>query len=186
MLEIPLDSQSSLRALAPENADELFALVDANRERLREWLPWVDFNRTVEDSRLFISGSIRKRERNEELTFGIWSGEQLAGVIGVFLRGNASTAEIGYWLEAESEGRGLITRAVQALLFDLFDTRGMHRVEIRCAPGNTRSRRIPERLGFRLEETLREVERLNDRYVDNCIYGLLRAEWQEARERPLE
>lgn len=177
-----VDSETTLKPLELQNADELFALVDANRERLRKWLPWVDHNNSAQDSREFIERSLEKTAAQEELTYGIWSNERIAGVVGVFLRAKAPTAEIGYWIGSEFEGRGLITKSVAALLPDLFETRDLNRVEIQCAPANLRSRAIPERLGFQLEGTLREADRLYDRFVDNCIYGLLRSEW---REEPL-
>jgi L-amino acid N-acyltransferase YncA len=43
------------------------------------------------------------------------------------------------------------------------------RVEIRAAPANARSRAIPERPGFTQEGTLRQVERVGDRYLDNVV-----------------
>ena len=43
-----------LRPLYLRDAKALFPLVEANRERLRRWLPWVDDNRSVLDSRVFI------------------------------------------------------------------------------------------------------------------------------------
>jgi ribosomal-protein-serine acetyltransferase len=43
--------------------------------------------------------------------------------------------------------------------------------------GNARSRAIPERLGFREEGTLREVERVGDRWLDGVIYSMLAADW---------
>ncbi len=173
-----LDDRSSLLTMEPRHAAELFALVDANRQRLREWLPWVDHNCSVDDSRAFIESAIEKCRRDEELVFGIWFDDSLAGVIGVFLRTANSTAEIGYWITAEREGRGLVSRSVEALLAHLFRDRGLNRVEIRCAPGNARSWAIPERLGFELEGTLRQAERLFDRFVDNRVYALLRSEWR--------
>jgi ribosomal-protein-serine acetyltransferase len=47
------------------------------------------------------------------------------------------------------------------------------RVEIRAAPENARSRAIPGRLGFTQEGTLRQVERVGDRYLDNVVYAML-------------
>jgi hypothetical protein len=52
------------------------------------------------------------------------------------------------------------------------------RVEIRAAPENARSRAIPERLGFTQEGTLRQVERVGDRYLDNVVYAMLAEHWK--------
>jgi ribosomal-protein-serine acetyltransferase len=53
----------------------------------------------------------------------------------------------------------------------------LHRVEIRAAPENRRSRAIPERLGFRQEGTLREAQLVDGRYLDSVIYAVLAADW---------
>jgi ribosomal-protein-serine acetyltransferase len=54
-------------------------------------------------------------------------------------------------------------------------------MEIRCEPENRRSRAIPERLGFREEGTLREVQRIGDRRTDLVVYGMLAPEWNARR-----
>ena len=58
----------------------------------------------------------------------------------------------------------------------------MNRVTIQCATENTRSRAIPERLGFTFEGIVRETEWLYDRYVDHALYGLLRSEYAKGEE----
>ena len=35
------------------HAEELFDVVDSNRDHLKEWLPWLDRNKTVDDQRNF-------------------------------------------------------------------------------------------------------------------------------------
>ena len=66
-----------------------------------------------------------------------------------------------------------MTRACRALVAHAFDTLRLQRVEIRVATGNRRSRAIPERLGFREEGILRQVEWLYNHYVDHVVYGRL-------------
>ncbi|NTW87022.1 MAG: GNAT family N-acetyltransferase, partial [Holophagaceae bacterium] len=88
------------------------------------------------------------------------------------------SAAIGYWLAREAEGQGLMTRAVTALLRHGFRDLKLNRIEIRAGIRNRRSRAIPERLGFRREGTLRQAERLADRFVDHAVYGLLADEWR--------
>jgi ribosomal-protein-serine acetyltransferase len=55
---------------------------------------------------------------------------------------------------------------------------GLNRVEIRAAEFNTRSRAIPERLGFTQEGIIRQAEWLYDYYVDHVVYGMLSEEWK--------
>jgi ribosomal-protein-serine acetyltransferase len=72
-----------------------------------------------------------------------------------------------------------MTASCGCLLDYAFRNLGMNRVEIRCATGNTRSRAIPERLGFKEEGTVRQAEWLYDHYVDHVVYSMLRDEWCE-------
>jgi ribosomal-protein-serine acetyltransferase len=59
-----------------------------------------------------------------------------------------------------------------------FESMGLHRITIRAAPGNTRSRAIPERLGFVQEGVLREAGRVGEGYTDLVVYGVLDREWR--------
>ena len=47
------------------------------------------------------------------------------------------------------------TESTEAITTFAFETLGARRVEIRCDSKNVRSQRIPDRLGFKLEGTLR-------------------------------
>jgi ribosomal-protein-serine acetyltransferase len=84
------------------------------------------------------------------------------------------------WLKglgAEFEGKGIMVRSCRALTDRLFKDLKMNRVEIRVAPGNKKSRAIPEKLGFTEEGVLREFEKLYFEFVDNAVYSMLAKEW---------
>jgi ribosomal-protein-serine acetyltransferase len=182
MLTITADAEVELRILEPADAPALIALIDASREHLREWLPWVDNNRTAEDSLRFITGSLDKYGANTGLSMGVWYKGRLSGSIGfVNIDMLNRHAVIGYWLDSSLTGKGIMTRACKAMLDYAFDTMAFNRVEIYVSPGNAKSRAIPERLGFTNEGTLRKVEWLNDRFVDGVVYGMLREEWPEKK-----
>jgi hypothetical protein len=51
LLCIRIDEETELRIYEERHAQEVAELVDQNRAYLRQWLPWVDNSRTVEDSR---------------------------------------------------------------------------------------------------------------------------------------
>ncbi|WP_257306922.1 GNAT family N-acetyltransferase [Geothrix campi] len=168
-----------LRPLRLRDARALFALVDANRNRLRRWLPWPEANRSLQDSRAYILRVRAQAKLGAALPFGLWWKGSLVGVAGfVWIDPANRSAAIGYWLTQDVEGRGLMTAAVSALLRHGFRVLKLNRIEIRAGVRNRRSRAIPERLGFRHEGTLRQAERLADRYVDHAVYGLLAGEWK--------
>jgi ribosomal-protein-serine acetyltransferase len=168
-----------LRPLRLADARALFAQVDANRARLRRWLPWPDTNRGPEDSRAYILRMRAQAKAGIGQSYGLWWKERLVGVAGFnwIDRPNRSGA-LGYWLASEAEGRGLMTAAVAALLHHGFRTLDLNRIEIRAGIRNRRSRAIPERLGFRREGILRQAEWVNGRFVDHAVYGLLAPEWR--------
>jgi ribosomal-protein-serine acetyltransferase len=181
-LSADLGGMAALRPLGESDVAELFALVDANREYLRAWLPWVDSTRREEDVRAFVADSSQKAAQGVSVQFAIVEGGRIAGVIGFHEidRPHAQVG-IGYWVAEDRQGRGLVTRAVEALLGMAFDELGLNRVEIHVATENARSRAIPERLRFRHEGVLRQAERLYDRFVDLDAYALIASEW---RRRP--
>jgi ribosomal-protein-serine acetyltransferase len=74
-----------------------------------------------------------------------------------------------------------MTRAVSALIDHAFGPLGMHRVEIRSAVSNDRSRALCERLGLVEEGVLREAEAFTDRYHDLVVYSALAHEWAARR-----
>ena len=174
-----LSNDHSLRQIALGDAEELFAVCDANREYLRHWLPWLDRTRLVSDTRGFIEGALRQTESNQGFQAIILVGDRIAGLVGFHRIDwmNRSTS-LGYWLAEEHQGRGLMTASCRALINHAFAALNLHRVAIACAPANARSRAIPQRLGFIHEGRLRDAEWLYDHYVDHEIYSQLQQEWQ--------
>ena len=86
------------------------------------------------------------------------------------------SVEIGYWLSADYQGRGIIARACRFLVNYAFTEMGLTRVVIRCAVGNHKSCAVPERLGFKKEGVLRQAEWLYDHFVDLVVYATLKEE----------
>ncbi|MBZ5723943.1 MAG: GNAT family N-acetyltransferase [Acidobacteriia bacterium] len=168
-----------IRQFAPADAEGIFAVADRNRAYLREWLPWVDQTRSAAEVREFIERSRAQLEANQGPNAGIWIEGALCGSLGCHpIDWSNRNCSIGYWIEACHQGKGVITRCCAVLLDYLFDDMGLHRVEIRCATGNTRSCAIPERLGFTREGVAREAEWVNDRWLDLVVWGMLERTWR--------
>jgi ribosomal-protein-serine acetyltransferase len=169
-----------IRLMQEADAEPMFAVVEQNRAYLRKWLPWVDATHSAADVREFVRGALERYEAGNELNATIWFDGEVAGAIGHHLIDWADRAtSLGYWLAAVHQGRGVITRCCHTLLDYLFDERGLHRVEIRCGTGNSRSCAVPRRLGFHREGVLREAQWVNDRWVDIEVWGMLEEEWRK-------
>ncbi len=168
-----------IRHFEMRDAEAVFGAVERNRDRLREWLPWVDQTRSLEDIRQFISRAAAQTEAGRGPQAIIWEGGDLAGSIGFHpIDWPNRSASIGYWLDAAHEGRGLITRCCACLLGYAFQELRLHRVEIRCGTGNIRSCAVPERLGFTREGVAREAEWVSGRWVDLVVWSMLAGEWK--------
>jgi ribosomal-protein-serine acetyltransferase len=166
-----------LRLLDESDADELYRLIDQNRAYLASWLPWAA-DHTRDATREFIRLTQRQVAANDGFQAALVCDGAIVGIAG-FLGVNwpHGSTSIGYWLSERHQGRGLMTDAVRTLIDRAFGEWSLHRVEIRAATGNARSRRIPERLGFREEGVMREAERIGERYNDLAVYGILAPEW---------
>jgi ribosomal-protein-serine acetyltransferase len=172
----------ALRLLEECDADELYAVIDANREHLEPWMPWVEHEHEPADVLPFIRATRRQIADNDGLQTAIVDPEgRIVGMVGVHNVDwpNRKTS-IGYWLARGEQGRGTMTAAVRAYVNHAFATWKLNRIMIQAAVENTRSRAIPERLGFREEGILREVERVGARVLDGVLYALLAADWPPA------
>ena len=183
---IRVDDEVELRLLREAHAEALFTLTDRNREYLRRWLPWVEGTGVVKATANFIRNGRDQLRRNDGLHTGIWYRGGLVGVAGYhYWNWTSRKTEIGYWLAAPLQGKGIVTRACAALVDYAFRNLGLNRIEIRTATGNARSRAVAERLGFTQEGILREAEWSAEGVVDQVVYGLLRRDW-ESRHRSVK
>jgi ribosomal-protein-serine acetyltransferase len=181
MLRHDLGPHWLIRPVRDDDAEELDALVGANRAHLAAWMPWAA-DQDLAGTREFLRTSAQERDDGSALQLAITERGVIAGLVGFHgIRRADAHAEIGYWLAADRQGRGTMTAAVRALAGHGFSALGLHRIEIRSAPANVRSRAIPERLGFVHEGTLREAERIGERWLDLAVYGMLASDWPPPR-----
>lgn len=77
----------------------------------------------------------------------------LAGAIHLtnIIRGAFCSGYLGYYAFAGFEGRGLMTRGLNAVVKQAFGPLGLHRVEANIQPGNAASIALVQRCGFLLE-----------------------------------
>jgi RimJ/RimL family protein N-acetyltransferase len=142
-----------LRAWTPDDAPLFGAALARSDAHLRRWTPWVVDGKVAGlslDERL--ARHAADFATGVEWVYGLFSrdGREVLGGAGLYPRIGPGGVEIGYWLAAGHTGRGLATRAADALARLAFDTADVDRVEIHCARENAASARVPARLGFQL------------------------------------
>lgn len=152
-----LTDRLEIRCWEPADAAALKRAIDDSLEHLRPWMPWAAHEpEPLQDKVERLRGFRALFDRDEDYVYGIFergSGQVIGGT-GLHLRGGPRGREIGYWLRADRQGRGLMTEAVAALTKVAFEVDDVRWVEIRCQPDNDRSAAIPRRLGFMHEATL--------------------------------
>lgn len=170
-----------LKPLEESDAPYIFETIDREREYLGEWLPFVPFTKTEDDSLAFVRSVFSTPESYREMVYCMQYEERFVGLIGLKFtpadKANRRT-EIGYWLSESYQKKGIVTRSVEKLLEYAFDELDLNRVQINCAVGNTKSSNIPKRLGFTFEGVARAGELHADRmFLDIEMYSLLKQEW---------
>lgn len=177
VLQIPISDACWLRSLDETDADELHALIDANRAYLSRWMPWASAQ-SLEDTQRFIRTTRRQLVDNDGFQAAIVFEATIIGVVGFHaVDWTHRRTSIGYWLDERHQGNGTMTRAMRALVDHALHTWQLNRVELRIATDNGRSRAIAERLGFCEEGILRQAEQIGGRYLDSVVYAMLASDW---------
>ena len=175
---IPVNETISLQVLEPIHAESLLNVVQENRAYLKEWLPWVDSMQTVEHFSNYINLCQKQAVDKTDFGFAIIVEKNIAGRIGLHhINPQNKIGEIGYWIAARWQGRGIITQCCRAIMNYGFTELGLNRIEIKCGSGNHKSKAIAEKLDFKNEGILRQAELLNGRFIDLYLFALLKEEW---------
>jgi ribosomal-protein-serine acetyltransferase len=168
-----------IRTYTLDDDRALFDLIDANRAYLRPWMIWEHTTKTPGDTRTWIQACLDSPMDVEGN--GVWVDGAMAGGIGLTIDTLANSGEIGYWLAEPFQGRGIVTRGCERFFDFAFDELGLHRMELKAAVENERSRAVAARLGMHQEGVQRDGCRIADGYLDLVEYGVLEDEWRARR-----
>lgn len=146
---IDIDTHIKLVQLQTSQADRLFELTDNNRDYLGEFLPWVPYVKTVDDSRKHIEETLENRAKGSTFTYGIaYDGEVVGDISLRNMKDVSRSPEIGYWISPDYSGKGLTTRSVQALTKIGLEALGLEEIIIRANPDNVASNKVAEKSGY--------------------------------------
>lgn len=174
-----------LRAPKATDVAELRRVLRANHEHLKPWNP---APRPGEDATSItaVSGAVLRHRREWKLgtSFVFFAAHRtipdrliakiaLSGV----MRGAMHGAYLGYWIDAEQQGKGLATEALREVLGFAFGPAALHRVQAAIMPHNGRSLRVAEKLGMRREGCAVRYLHIAGKWEDHLLFALTREEW---------
>jgi ribosomal-protein-alanine N-acetyltransferase len=174
-LTIPLPLAGyTLRAAGPADAESLLAYQVRNRDRLRLWEPLrEDSFYTVENTQRRLASLERQAADHMGLYLLVRRAmdDYIVGECNFsnIVRGPFQACYLGFSVDGEEEGRGLMYAALQVSIDHVFRELKLHRIMANHRPENTRSETLLARLGFSKEGLARRYLKINGDWADHVL-----------------
>ena len=170
-----------LKQIESSDTSDIYETIDAQRDYLGQWLPFIHYTLDIEDSEHVVITMINVTNLVKEHSFVIKYKGKFAGLIGFrnFDKTNKKI-DLGYWLSKNFQKKGIVFNSVLALMEYAFEDLLVNKICIRCPVGNDQSCNIPKRIGYFLEGIERAGELLPDNsYIDLEVYGMLKSDYYQ-------
>ena len=158
-----------------------------NDLRISESLGFIPHPYTEKNAHEWIEKNASLRgKKKKEYNFVIELREEKK-VVGAVLLGSVDyfhgSASVGYWVNADYWGQGIITEATREIINFAFDELNLRRLHLSAYVENEASNKIAQKLGFSLEGTLRKSHktRATGKIHDSHTYGLLRENFKSEK-----
>lgn len=174
-----------IRLPLPGDGDLVNEAIHESLDQLQPWMPWAQDPPTKEESEANVRKAYCRFLARQDLRFHLFEKETklFVGSSGLHnIDWSVPKFEIGYWCRSKFIGKGYITESVRGLTVFAFEILKANRVEICCDQENVKSRKIAERLGYRLEGIFRNYRlTVDNRLEDTCVYSMTPNEFRSIR-----
>jgi [ribosomal protein S5]-alanine N-acetyltransferase len=173
---IQLTDDVELRLLRTGDAEALLAAYKKNREHLLPWDPArPDEFFTDEWHVADVERNLGVYEAGNSLPLVVASGERIVGRVNLtsIVRGPLQSAVLGYWLDADLNGRGIVSAAVAAVIGIARDELGLHRLEAGTLVHNEASQRVLAKAGFEQFGLAPKYLRIAGEWQDHRLFQIL-------------
>jgi ribosomal-protein-alanine N-acetyltransferase len=171
----------TVRLASEEDVVPLTALLRVNRKFLEPYEPTREAEYFSEQhQRELLSAEISRCAEGQGVPLVIVDEQSIVGRINLLniVRRSFQSAQLGYWVDESSNGRGVASAAVRATLELAFGELGLHRVEAATLVHNERSQRVLRRNGFARIGLAGKYLRIAGRWQDHILFQRI----NEARE----
>jgi ribosomal-protein-serine acetyltransferase len=185
MFQLAVDDEITLVLAEPRHAEAMTELIVRNQRRLARWEPWAEQPASVDGTRAYIQAALEDFVKGRQIStiIALEQGRRFVGRCGMRVNPHAASGDIGYWIDADYEGRGITSRAAGALVTSAFGELELKKVDLRTSVKNKRSRALAERLGFSFEGILPAGLRFSNRSDDVALYGVTAHQWRKEEDR---
>lgn len=166
-----------LRSWKWEDIDDL--VEGLNNLNVSKYLAYVPFPYTIDDAKKFLESAKLSNSKNLEFAIVLKeNGKVIGGTSISNINKKDGTAGGGIWINEEFHGKGYGIEAFYTKIKYAFDELGLRRMENGYFPENEKSKKMQEKLGFKLEGVRRKkfLCLATKEYKDECITGLLKEE----------
>ncbi|WP_129021905.1 GNAT family N-acetyltransferase [Edaphocola flava] len=169
----------SLEPLDTGHTAALWHCISEHKLYLQQWIDWVGHCRSEADVAAYIQQTQDEAYRQEGLTMVVRSGSATVGIVSLqHWNRDLNIAELGFWIVASEQGKGLMQQAIRQLLPFGFKDMRLQKVEVACAATNTRALRLLQYMGFSVEGVLRRAILSKGLLTDKIVMGLLKEEYR--------
>lgn len=177
VVPVLLTSRLRLRPLSLEDSLDVFK-IHSDPQTVEYW--GHDVLSGVTQAQELIKGNLEWVESGQSVYWAIeWRDRKgLIGTCTLFKMDEQNRhAEVGYILNREFWGQGVMTEALSAMVDYAFNTLDLHRLEADTDPNNVASLALLEKFGFKREGLFRERWWVHGKWLDSDMLGLLRSEY---------
>ena len=118
VFQLPVDDEITLVLAEDRHARVMTDLIVRNQKRLARWEPWAEQPATLEGTRAYIRAALDDFVRGRQIStiIAVDGGRQFVGRCGMRINPQLGSGDIGYWIDGEFEGRGIVSRSARALV----------------------------------------------------------------------
>lgn len=162
-----------LRTVREADAGALAAAYSRNRGHLAQWDPTREEEFYTEEGQTRrIREQLALREMGTALPLVFAEGETIVGLITLssIVRGAFQNGMLGYWLDRDHTGRGLMSEAIAAVIDASRDDYGLHRIQAATLLNNQASQTVLTRAGFERIGVAPQYLLIAGRWQDHVLF----------------
>lgn len=172
--DIKITETLSLVNAKPSYAKDLFELITKNKKNFERYMHWPRNTRCPKDVEDFLISCSKEHQEDISKTYILCESGKPCGVLSFNSMDLVNkTAYLGYWLDVDMQGKGVLSAAVKKLIETYVEKSQICRFVIKAAVKNGKSNALALRCGFSYEGTLKKAERIGDEFLDQNIYALV-------------